>query len=72
MAVLKKLALVFVLLVAVLAVVGMLLPGKAHVERSAVIDAPRATIFAQLNGFKNFKKWSPWAAKDPNARYTYD
>ena len=72
MAALKKIVFALVLLVAVLAVVGMLLPGRAHVERSATIDAPRATVFVQLNGFKNFNKWSPWAEKDPNAKYTYE
>src|SRR5262245_21452972 len=50
----------------------MVLPRHSHVERSIVIDAPRATVFALVDGFKQFNKWSPWAALDPNARYTIE
>ena len=72
MAVLKKIVIALVLTAVALAVVGLLLPRQVHVERSAVIDAPRATVFAQVNGYKNFNKWSPWFDQDPNARYTYE
>jgi effector-binding domain-containing protein/uncharacterized protein YndB with AHSA1/START domain len=48
----------------------MLLPRQVHVERSIVIDAPHATVFALVDGYKQFNKWSPWAARDPNAKYT--
>ncbi len=70
MVILKKLVLAVVVLVVLLAGIGMLLPRQVHVERSIVIDAPRATVFALLDGFKQFNKWSPWAALDPNATYT--
>jgi effector-binding domain-containing protein/carbon monoxide dehydrogenase subunit G len=68
--VLKRLALAVVVLCVLLAVIGMLLPRQVHVERSIVIDAPRATVYSLLDGFKQFNKWSPWAALDPNAKYT--
>ncbi len=71
MVVLKKIVIALVVLVAVLAGIGMLLPRKVHVERSVVIDAPRATVFALVDGFKQFDKWSPWAALDPNCKYTF-
>ena len=45
MGVLKKIVIALVLTVAALGVIGFLLPDKVHVERSAVIDAPRAAIF---------------------------
>lgn len=70
MAILKKLVLAVVVLILLLAGIGMLLPRQVHVERSIVIDAPRATVFALVDGFKQFNKWSPWAALDPNAKYT--
>ena len=57
------------LIVAVLAA-GFLLPKTAHVERSIVIEAPPATVFTVLNGFRQFNRWSPWADKDPQARYS--
>jgi len=72
MGILKKLVVALVLLVAVLAGVGMLLPRSVHVQRQITIDAPAATIFTLVDGFRMFNKWSPWAALDPNAKYTYE
>ena len=43
---LKKTAMVLVVLVALLAICAYLLPRQVHVERSTVIDAPRATVFS--------------------------
>jgi effector-binding domain-containing protein len=48
-----------------LVVVGFLLPSKAHTERSIAIAAPPVTVFALVNSFRQFDKWSPWASKDP-------
>jgi effector-binding domain-containing protein len=72
LAVLKKIVIALVLIVAALAIIGLLLPRRVRIERAAVIDAPRAAIFVQINGFKNFNKWSPWFEKDPNAKYSYE
>ncbi len=70
MAILKNIVIALVVLLGLLAGIGMLLPRQVHVERSIVIDAPRATIFALVDGYKQFNKWSPWAALDPDAKYT--
>lgn len=59
-------------LVLLLAIVGLLLPRKVHLERSTMIDAPRATVFTLVNGYRNFNKWSPWFALDPSAKYTFE
>ena len=72
MRILKKLLIVVIVLCAVLAGVGLLLPRRVHAERAAVIDAPRATVFAVLNGYASFNKWSPWFELDPQAKYTYE
>jgi effector-binding domain-containing protein len=59
--------------VVVLAVVGigLLLPDKALVKREITIEAPPATVFTVINGFRQFNHWSPWFDLDPNAAYTY-
>lgn len=49
--------------------VGFLLPDRAHTERAIVIEAPPATVFTLLNGFRRFNEWSPWAELDPNTNY---
>ena len=69
MGILRKIVLALVVLVVLLAGVGMLLPRQVHVERQIVIDAPRATVYAVVGGYKQFNKWSPWAGIDPNAKY---
>ena len=67
-----KYALVTVLsLIVLLAVVGLLLPDRAHVERSIQIDSNPSTLFTVLNSFRLFNEWSPWHGRDPNAEYTY-
>ena len=70
MRILRKAAIAVLLLAAVLAVVGFLLPRQARVERSAVIQAPQSTVFALVNGYRIYNKWSPWYSIDPSARYT--
>ncbi len=72
MLVLKKIVMGLLLLVVALVVVGFFLPRQVHVERSTVVDAPQATVFALVNGFRSFNKWSPWFALDPNATYTFE
>jgi effector-binding domain-containing protein len=71
MGVLKKIVIGLVILVVALVVIAFLLPGKVHVERSVVISARPATVFALVNGFRRFNEWSPWAAMDTAARYAY-
>lgn len=71
MAVLKKVLIAIAVILAAAAAIAFLLPRQVHVERSVTIAAPRATVFSQVSGFKNFNKWSPWFAMDPNAKYTY-
>ncbi len=68
---LKRVLVGILAVVILLAVVGLALPRHAHVERSMVINAPRAQLFDALNSFKRFNEFSPWAALDPNTRYSY-
>lgn len=69
MGILMKIVVGVVVLVVLLAGIGMVLPRQVHVERQIVIEAQRATVFALVDGFKQFNKWSPWAGIDPNAAY---
>lgn len=59
-------------LVALAAAVALVLPSSAHSERTVVIDAPPATVFALVSGFGRFHEWSPWHALDPDTKYTFD
>ena len=71
MKLLKMLLLAVVVLGVALVGGSLFLPATTHVERSATIDAPPSEVFATLDSFEHFSKWSPWAEMDPNAKYTY-
>ncbi len=64
------LAIVFLLVLAIVLMV-YLLPEKAHMERSMVINAPSDKVYQEIITFRNFNKWSPWATKDELAEYSY-
>ena len=51
---------------------GYALPGKAHVERQAVINAPPEKIFAVVSDLQRSKDWSPWFGLDPNMQVTFE
>jgi len=68
---LKRIGIILVALVVLGAVIGFLLPRRIHVERTTSIGAPRSTVFTLLNSYRRFNEWSPWAALDPAAQYTY-
>jgi effector-binding domain-containing protein len=53
-------------------VLGLLLPSSARVERSIVVQAPAATVYTVLNGYRQFPRWSPWAELDPEATTTLE
>jgi effector-binding domain-containing protein len=72
MALLKKIVAVLGLLLLVVVGLGMLLPKSRHLERSIQIEAPPCVVFAQVNGFKHYRYWSPFAAVMPDARYSWE
>lgn len=47
-------------------------PSTFRVERSAIIVAPSDVVFAQINNFRSWDAWSPWAKLDANAKMTFE
>ena len=47
-------------------------PASFTVERSAEIAAPPEAVFALLNDFHQWGRWSPWEKLDPNMRRMFD
>ena len=62
----KKILAGLIVLLLVAAAVGLMLPRHARVERSVVINRPASLIFATVNSFQLFPRWSPWQDLDPN------
>jgi uncharacterized protein YndB with AHSA1/START domain len=58
-------------IVVVFVIVVALQPAEFHVTRTAIISAPAATVFAQVNDLHLWEAWSPWAKLDPEAKTTY-
>lgn len=66
-----------ILLVVVLIVVGLTVviarrPSDFRIERTAVIAAPPAAVFAQVNDFHQWVAWNPWGKMDPTMKQTYE
>ena len=66
----KKILAGLVAVVVVLAVVGLILPRHVAVKRSVTIDRPASMVFAAVDSFVLFPKWSPWQDLDPNMSQT--
>jgi uncharacterized protein YndB with AHSA1/START domain len=65
---LKKILIVLVLLIAGFAAVVALQPSEFHVERTATVAAPPASVFAHVDDLHKWEAWSPWAKLDPAAK----
>lgn len=67
----KKIGIAVLGLLVVLLVVIALQPAHFRIERSAVVAAPPAAVFEQVNDFHNWAKWSPWEKLDPGMKKTF-
>ena len=72
MKLLKNILLVAIIMVALTAVIGFLLPSKIILERSLLMKATPSVIYEQVNTLKNWEKWSPWFKMDTNQVVTYN
>ena len=68
----KKILLGLLIVIVLLAVFVAFQPSTYKVERSATINAPAPTVFAQVNDFHKWNDWSPWAKLDPAMKQTYE
>jgi effector-binding domain-containing protein len=68
--VLKRILVIVVAVLVVLAVIGLLLPRNTRVSRSITIARPASLVFATVNSFQLFPKWSPWQDLDPDMHQT--
>ena len=68
----KKILVSLALILVVLAVVVALQPADFRINRSTTIAAPAADVFAQVNDFRKWEAWSPWARLDPSMKVAYD
>jgi effector-binding domain-containing protein len=72
MKILKYLTITLVVIIGGLFAYGQTLPNSMHMERSTLIAAPASAIYSQIDNYRSFNLWSPWAQYDPNAKYTIE
>jgi hypothetical protein len=68
---LKKIAVVVVVLIAGVLVFAATKPDTFRVQRSASIKAPPEKISAVLSDFHGWQAWSPWEKMDPAMKRSY-
>jgi effector-binding domain-containing protein len=68
----KKILVGLIAVIVVLAVVGLILPRHVQVKRSVSIDRPASLVYATVNSFVLFPKWSPWQDLDPTMVQTME
>ncbi|MEO9485692.1 MAG: SRPBCC family protein [Ekhidna sp.] len=47
-------------------------PTEVHMERQATIDAPADMVFAEIQGFRSFDKFSAWSEIDTTAEIIFN
>jgi len=67
----KKIAIVILVLVVALLGYAATRPNTFHVIRWTAIKVPRETVFPLINDFHQWALWSPWEKLDPNMKRTY-
>jgi len=68
---LKKTLIAFAVIVIVFVIIVATRRADFRITRSATIAAPAEVVFAQVNEFKKWEAWSPWAKLDPAMKQTY-
>ena len=66
-----RLALTFALIVAVLALVGFVLPRSYRVVRGVEVAAPPEVVYPLVGDLARWKEWSPWTARDSRMETTF-
>ena len=59
-------------LLVVLVAIVVTRPSEYRVARTATISAPAPAVFAQVNDFRKWEAWNPWAKLDPAMKQAYE
>lgn len=67
----KKVLIVIVAIIAVILVIGLILPREYTVEREIEINCPEQEVFEYVRSLQLQNEWTVWGDLDPNAVYSY-
>ncbi len=68
---LKIIAIVIVVLIAVVLGLAATKPDTFRVQRATTIKAPAAKVYALIDDFRQWGQWSPWEKLDPDLKRTF-
>jgi uncharacterized protein YndB with AHSA1/START domain len=68
---LKRIAFALVAVVALLLVIGLLLPSGFKVQRSVQIAAPASKVYPMIADPRQWNKWTVWNRRDPAMQVKY-
>ena len=69
---LVKILIGLAVLVIALVVIVAVQPSEFRIARTATIAAPPPVVFAQVNDFRKWDAWNPWAKIDPAIKQGYE
>jgi effector-binding domain-containing protein len=69
---LRNAGIIILCIVLLIVLIGFLLPGKVHVERTILIKSRVGFVFDRVNALENWKAWSPWNNLDSSMEITYE
>lgn len=71
MKIVKKILIVLAVLIAIVAIAGMFMSPKVHVERSMEMKASPEAVYSQIADLTMWDNWMPWNKLDPNMKKTF-
>ena len=71
MKIVKILVGIVVSIIALVVIIGLILPSGYQMKRSIVINAPVEKIFEQVNDLPKNANWNPWSLKDKTMKWTF-
>jgi len=68
---LKRIGIAILILVAVVVLLGLMLPSKFDIQRSVVINAGTERVHEFVGDLTMWEEWTPWIDVDPTIQVTY-
>ena len=61
---------IILVIIAVLVIAALLLPKNYNVEKSTIINKPRAEVTDRVSNLNYYSQWNPWQQTDPTTKFT--
>ena len=68
---LPTILIIVAIIIVVFVVIVALQPADFRITRSITVSASPETVFAQVNDFRKWEAWSPWAKLDPACKNSF-